>query len=235
MRRLKIPALVAVAVVAGAATAQAQVAGQYQVTVKAGPASFDESSAIKDTWGGGLDARYFVTDNVGLGFYFSTSRPDTDGTFFPTVRLEFADTALIHQVSMEIGTYEFGVAGTFRLPVHDRFALYGTGGVGQWVITQDAQAARTAHSNTRSQDYNDNGLGFMLGGGIDFSFTDNAGFRVGVEDMVYTDYDRDFLNISDPLFEDETLPDPSDTGVPEESDTIHNLRFTVGLNFVPGG
>lgn len=227
-----LPVWLACASLAWATAAPAQVAGRYQVSAMGAWTQWDESSGLEDAVAGGIDARYFLTGNLGAGFYFQASRPNTDGTFFPLVRLDFGDTVLVYTVAQQVGSFDLGVQAFYRVVIGSRLAVVGFGGGGIYAFSVDPQQADfPRRPGTFDRFFYE--PEYTFGGSLDIALGQNAGFRVEVRDLVYADFDRDRFNLSDPLFREENLPHPR-LELPEKKDTIHNLRYTVGFTFVPG-
>lgn len=202
-----LPVLLACASLAWATAASAQVAGRYQVSVTGAWTQWDESSALEDAVAGGIDARYFLTGNLGAGFYFQASRPNTDGTFFPLVRLDFGDTVLVYTVAQQVGSFDLGVQAFYRIPVGSRLAAMAFGGAGIYAFSLDPQQSDfpTVPGTMDRFFYEPE---YTFGGSLDITLGQTAGFRLELRDLVYTDFDRDRFSLSDPLFREENLPHP---------------------------
>lgn len=209
-----------------------QVVGRYQVTATGGYTVWDRSSALKNSVAGGLDARYYFTERFGGGLYFHASRSNTDGTFFPLVRLDFGDTVLVYVVSQQVGAFDAGIQGFLRFPLGSRLALVGVGGIGIYSFSVDPQQSDFPRvPGTVERMFS--GREYTVGAGAEWGLTGNTGLRLEVRDFIYTNYDRDRFNLSDPLLREENLPHPR-LELPAKKSTIHSLRYAIGFTFVPG-
>lgn len=201
---------------------QAEV-GRYQFSVTLGLQDFDGSSALKSAAVGGVDAAYSLTPNVAVGFFGQMSRPQTDPDFFPLVRLTFGDETEFHQPAEHVTSYAVGVQARLSRPL-GRITPHVLGGLGYYAFTLDPEQNRSDRSN--------GGLTLGLGAGATYGLGERAGVIVELRDLVFFDYDRDWFNLSDPLFTETRFPEPAP---PPKESTIHNLRLTVGFSYVPGG
>jgi hypothetical protein len=84
---------------------------------------------------------------------------------------------------------------------------------------------------------------FQFGGGIRWAITPGAGLSLDLRDVVYTNWDRSSLNPIREVHWNCSVPgDPTsscrfpdaETSTPDAKSTIHNLRFAIGLTFIPG-
>jgi hypothetical protein len=73
----------------------------------------------------------------------------------------------------------------------------------------------------------------MLGAGIGVPVGGSSTIRLRVDDLIFTDFDRDWFSLSDPLFAEELFPNPVTTP-PAKEWRIHNPRLSVQFTFVPG-
>lgn len=219
------------AMTATPAAAQAA-AGEYTITVLGGQTLYDESSALKNAPYGGIQAQYNITDNFGVGAYGLGARPTTDGTFYPLVRMEFNDTVFHYLVSQQMVGLDYGVLAFGRLPM-GRLDVEVLGGVGRYTFSVDDQRNdRPTVPGTLEDEFS--GTQFQIGGGIGFAVAGNKGIRLEVRDFIYTGYDREWFNLSDPLLGATNVPHPR-PNPPEAKSTIHNIRVQLGFSFVPGG
>jgi hypothetical protein len=163
------------------------------------------------------------TSMLALGLTASVGRPMTDGTYFPLVRMQAADTSLYYRVSQRITSYTIGAHAVATAPL-GRFAPYGLIGIGRSFLEMDPQ---TTGTTTRSS-----GPMFSLGGGINILLRQNSGITFDIRDVVFTNFDREVLNGTDPLFRDDRV-DQTPSGIPGKKSTIHNIRLSVGVSFVP--
>lgn len=230
MRYLASGSLLSALLLAAAPPSSAQeIAGRYTVTVIGGRTLYAESSALEDAFTGGLEAQYNFTEWLGLGFYFMAARPTTDGSFFPLVRLEFSDTVFNTLVSQQVTQLDYGVSAAVRYPL-GRFHVRGVGGIGGYTFNLDDQRIE---SPSLPED-RFSGLAFSAGAVLGYAFSRAGAVELRIRDFIYTDFDREKFNVSEPLLAVTDVPHPNPNPPPPE-DTIHNLHFEVGFSFTLGG
>ena len=204
----------------------------YTVVVTGGRTLFDDASALKDALHASVEARYNIRRHIAIGPYLTISRPLTDETYFPLVRMAFSDTVYHLLVNQQVTMLEPGIEAAITVPVGP-FEFQGTGGLGIWMIIRDPQ--RSWRPGIPGDDPNrKDGPSVVLGGALAYSFGDSGGLRVGVRSVMMRDFDREFLNTSDPLLPSEHIPHPR-PNLPPAKSTIHNLRLEAGFHFSPGG
>jgi opacity protein-like surface antigen len=239
MRRAVLTALagVALTLTADGLAAQESVAGRFTVTPVVGAIRFAESSALAnkkaDSNGDynetlftptvGLTAEYAMTPQFGLGFYFEAARPQTRGDYFPSLQLTFGSEQNLYSISQRVTMLVYGVQGSAKFDV-DRVQPYVSGGVGLVTINGDPQQNDGNASFTTGQ--------FQVGGGIGFSVTESAAFRVDVRDFVFTGWDREDLNVVSSRFQNTLFP-AANGNPPDEQSTVHNIRVGIGFSFTP--
>jgi outer membrane protein W len=208
-----------------AVEANAQIeAGRFRLSAGVGAQDFAESSALKTAFVGALDANYFFTRNIAVGLFGQVSRPETDPSFYPLVRLDFGEETELHQPAQRVTSYVVGLQGELGLEF-SRFAPYAVGGVGYYAFTLDPEQNRS--------DENRDGYSLNIGIGATYAITSSAGILLDIRDVVLFEYDRDWFNLSDPLLAEPRVPEPGGEP-PEKQSTIHNLRFSIGFTYVPG-
>jgi hypothetical protein len=119
---------------------------------------------------------------------------------------------------------DVAATATARIPLAGRIAPYVTGGVGAYTLYLDPQVSGGQRNYSR--------MSMQAGGGLMMSFSERSSLSFDVRDLILTKYRRDRLGpVTNPnvLFS-EDLPTP-----PEAKETIHNLVFSLGFGFVPGG
>ena len=196
----------------------------FQITPSIGVLLQDESSALQRTTGVlGIDFMYRITEMFGVGFTGSVARPKTDGEFFPLVRIPAGDTSLYYRVSQNVVQYTFGLQGQAKMQL-GRYAPYATAGFGRYLFSLDPQA----YDGVRRF----GGPMFSLGAGVHVPLGRRAGMSVDVRDLVFTSFERDEFDATDPLLRDPRF-DPVPGGKPAPNTTIHNFRLTVGVSFIP--
>jgi hypothetical protein len=226
--------LAAAVLVAAALPARAQdlQPRHYTIGLMGGFTAYDESSALRNAFYGGVEGAYWVLPQFAVGLHILGSRPTSDGSMFPMVRVPYADTAYHYLVSQQITKVEAGLQGMLRLPVGP-FLLEGIGGIGRYMIDLDPQRSeRPVVIEERVTGLR--GTSFMVGAGAAVQVGRSGGLRLQVRDFIYTDYDRNVLDMSEPLLSAEAIPHPREH-FPEPKSTIHNLRYEVGFFFRPRG
>lgn len=204
----------------------------YTVVVTGGQTRFDKASGLEDALHASLEARYNVTRNIAVGPYMMISRPLTDASYFPLVRMAFSDTVYHLLVNQQVTMIEPGVAASVTVPAGP-FEFQATGGLGVWLIARDPQ--RSWRPGIPGDDPNRKvGPSILLGGALAYSFGAAGGVRIGIRSVTLRDFDRDFLSTSDPLLPSEHIPHPR-ANVPAAKSTINNLRLEAGFHFSPGG
>lgn len=227
--------LVLVALAFNAAPIQAQEVSpkNYSMIVVGGQTMYDEATALKDAVFGGVEATYHMSQYFGLGGYLMVSRPTTDATFFPLVRLQFSDTAYYFLPSQQVTQIGLGLTAVASLPLTSRVKLLGTAGVGQYFVRLDLERALSRPALPHHENKGWNAREYMVGGGLNITLANHGGVRFMVRDMILMDYERELLGLHERLLSSEGVPHP-DPFKPETRSTVHNLRFEVGMSFIPG-
>ena len=196
----------------------------FTVTPSVGVQMYDTHSGFRrSTVAAGIDFSYRLGRMLGIGVTASAARPETDETYFPLVRQSAGDTSLYYRVSQRVEEYTIGARATGSFPI-GRFLPYVGVGAGMYSLTMDPQAVGTTKRSS--------GPMFSFGGGINVPFGDRAGITLDLRDVVFTSFDRDDLDATDPLFRDDRF-DPIPAGKPAPRSSVHNIRFSVGVSFVP--
>jgi opacity protein-like surface antigen len=194
----------------------------FTVTPFVGWQAFDGSSALRGSPSFAIDLTYRLVKNLGISIIGSAVRPKTDSSFFPLVRLG-GDSSRYYRVSQRVTEYTVGLAAVGMLPL-PRFTPYVLAGVGQYLFTMNPQATG---GTTRYS-----GPMFAVGGGVNLPLGARAGVTLDVRDLMLASFERDRLDATDPLFHD-TRFDPIPAGKPEAKSTVHSIRISVGVSFVP--
>jgi hypothetical protein len=232
-KRLSLLVLALLAVPAGAFGQQQQ--GSWGVDVVAGMQGYDSSSGMNGGAFLSVAALYQVTSRIALGPALQYTRNSSDETFFTGV-LDFgADSARVYQVGQTLNTLHYTLDGRFDIMPEktvDPYVMAGIGGYTTYLETQPNE------SIGRLTD-----LMFQFGAGIRWAISPEAGLSFDLRDVVYTNWDRSSLNPIRPEHRNCSVPgNPSsscrfpdaETSTPDAKDTIHNLRFAIGLTFIPG-
>lgn len=229
--------LMATLVALGAAMpAQAQDPGQYSVTVLGGVAMYPDGTALQSAPTAGLEAHYLASSMLGIGFYVMGARPTTDERFFPLTRMEFKDTVYHYLTSQQVLNVDYGISASLRGSV-GRFELMGLGGVGRYWFSLDDERISGPAIPSQEQDLDTfGGMEYMVGGAVGMNFGESGTIRLQVRDMIYTDFDRNRFDLSEPLLAARNMPHPHQELLDSENkSTTHNLRAQIGLTFYPGG
>ncbi len=214
------------------ADAQQDYAGRYTISVVGSRIYYDDTSALKDTWSGGVEIDYNVKNWAAVGVYVHGARPTTDGDFFPLVRLQFRDTVVVTTVSQQVTQLDYGLSANFRFPLGPAF-LRAVAGVGGYSFFFDDQRIQSPVVPGTLKDSTTD-LEFVLGGAVGYRFGGSGAIELRVRDFIYTGYDRNDFSVSEPLLSAPTIPQPSE-GKPEPKDTIHNIQIQLAFAFNLGG
>jgi hypothetical protein len=214
------------------AQAQQDYAGRYTISVTGSRIYYDNSSALKDTWSGGVEIDYNVKNWVAIGAYVYGARPTTDGDFFPLVRMQFRDTVVVQTVSQQVTQIDYGVSANFRIPFRRAF-FRALGGIGGYTFFLDDQRIESPEVPGTLEDSH-TGLELLIGGAVGYRFGGAGAIELRVRDFIYTDFDREVFNVSEPLLAEPTIPQPSE-GRPEPKSTIHNIHLELAFAFNLGG
>ena len=197
----------------------------FVITPAVGLLLHDQHSALKRTSPAfGLDFVYRLNSRFGIGLTGTVSRPETDGSYFPLVRIPAGDTSFYYRVSQRVVEYMYGVHGTASIPL-GRYSPYAVGSLGRYTFTMDPQAV----GGTRRA----SGPMLALGAGISFPVGRGTGITVDLRDVVLADFEREEFDATDPLLWDPQRFDPVPGSKPSPRSTVHTLRLTIGLSFVP--
>lgn len=212
---------------------QEDIGGRYTITIVGARTFYDEASALKDTWSGGVEVEYNIKNWFGIGGYLRGARPTSDETFFPLVRLEFQDTVLFELVSQQVTEINYGAMLSVSAAVSN-FLFKGIGGVGGYVINLDDQRIDTPDmiANQRKDSFSD--LAWSIGGSVGYRFGRTGAVELRLRDFIYTGFDRDKLSVSEPLLSAPDVPHPRED-IPEAKSTIHNINVELGFSFTLGG
>lgn len=197
----------------------------FVVTPFLGTQLYDRSSALEgNTPAAGIDVTYRITRMFGVGVMLGASRPLTDANMFPLVRMQAGDTSLYYRVGQRLTQYVYGLQGMASLPTASRFNPYVDAGIGRCTFDMDPQAVGTTERYS--------GPMFSLGAGLSFLVGSRTGFTVDLRDIILSSFDRSRLDATDRLFRDTNF-DQTPPGQPAPSSTVHNLRLSIGVRFVP--
>jgi hypothetical protein len=214
---------------ASVATAEAQVVPhRFQIGPRLAWLNYASQSGLKKSGLVGLDATYFLSPRLGLGFSVDFTRPQTDGRYHPE-EFTFGDTTLIFQATYPISIVQYQLMGMATLG-SGSFSPYLTAGLGQYSMFVDPQSAVAPRTVTHVM--------MTLGGGVNMRLGSIGGLRFEVRDVMYTGYDLNEINTVNSRFNPRRFPDvaqvPNDRCY-RETCRLNNLQFALGFTFVPGG
>lgn len=214
----------------------------WRVVPAFGAFIYDEASALEDAPFFGGEVSFPVSEFISLGGSISFARPEVDGSQFPLVLFQVSsDSLVLFQVGQQVTQLSYAALASVGTSF-GRVRVYGQSGIGGYTLFLDPQS-NTSLTKVGADD-NMSGLLIPVGGGIVFDVGSRAGIRLDVRDEIYTSYDRDKLNPAEPRFFNDctaheqglTVCFPELNPVPAEaSETLHNLRITLGFEFTPGG
>lgn len=228
MLRIAFGLLLCAALVPG--RADAQVARQFEITPKVGWLIFDNASALDDAALLGIDVTYLLGERgLGVGFYLDVSRPETLGEYFTPIRLDFGPESELRFVGVRTTLLHAGGQGVYRFPLAGRVTPLVGAGLGLYRVYADPQQQEGFDAFT--------GFTFNVGGGVDIRVSERAGFRLEVRDFVYTDWEREKLNVVDPALRDDRFPEqhgnPPSPECSTQACTMHNIQLNLSFVFVP--
>lgn len=194
----------------------------FTVTPYLGVQHYDDQSALKSSGVFAMDLDYRLRSWLALGLTGSASRPVTDATYFPLVRLG-GDASRYYRVSQRVTEYTLGARAMVSYPM-GALTPYASGSAGFYQFELNPQAVGSTKRFS--------GPMTSLGIGASYRFGTRTGIAIDLRDVIYGEFDRSKLDASDPLFRD-TRFDPIPAGKPEPWSLIHNIRLAVGVSFMP--
>lgn len=211
---------------AGALSAQAQVVEQsFQIVASGGWHTYSGGSGLKGGPSLGGEATYYLTPSIGVGIYTDLTFAEVDGKMFPVAALSYVDSTTLHYINQGVDVWTYGVHGKLQLMSGRAIQPFALGGVGGYTVFLDPQ------QNDRNEDFSR----FMLrlGVGADFAMSETLGFHVSVTDNFFPSWRAQRLYAVREDYENtrfaELNPDPG-----ELKDSVHNIKFVVGVTVVPG-
>jgi hypothetical protein len=244
--------LVVAALLVPSQTLQAQREGRWIITPRLGQVFWDDAAALQDpalnsdkcdfpefnqtcaaftnNLQAGISLLYGVAERFSVGLSFDVVRPVTNGAYFPPVEMEIGGQQELTVINQRLTIVQYAVEGEWGPPL-GRIFPYVVGSIGGYTVYMDPAKVDFA-GVTGFQKFGD--LMYTLGVGIDFAIGSTAGLRVEFRDMIYTGWDRDRFYPVLPRYQSSLFPDLM-PAPPEESGTLHNLRFALAFSFVPGG
>ena len=211
-----------------------------EVTAGTGYQLFDKSAALRNAPVVGLRITGRDIGRIRLGVTAAFARPLTRGDYFPWNRqIYFSDqarrndTALVFEVSQRVTMANYGADAALQLGGVRNASARGLGalqfevggGVGGYTFWLDPEQVRRNRSFS--------GLSFSAGAGVGVPVGGAITARLRVDDVIFTNFDRQQFSLHDPFFAEDLFVNPVTTP-PEARSTVHNLRFSVGFSFIPG-
>ena len=198
--------------------------GRVAVTTQLGVQVYDTHSAIRRSALAGLiDLTYALRPWLGLGVSGSVARPTTDETYFSLVEMHAADTTLFYRVHQRVTQYTLG-AHLVASGDLGRVRPYAMAGAGFYSLSLDPQALGATERMT--------GPLLSLGAGLVFPVGTRAGLTLDLRDQIFTSFDRNQLDATDPLFRTHTF-DAVPAGKPAARSIVHNPVLALGVRFLP--
>ena len=226
-----------------AAAAPARV-GSFEVAAVVGYQWYDKASALRNAPSVGIrivNPRIVPSlPGISLGFSGNVARPTTRGEYFPWNRQIYYsdinrrnDTTLVFEVSQRVtmATYgaelgwRMGGGGLGSIPGFSAASFELSAGIGGYSFWLDPEQNRRNEIKS--------GLSFSFGGGFGVPLPGNSTLRLRLDDVVLTNFNRDWFSLHDPLFREELFPNPV-TAPPAAKNIVHNLRLTAQFAFLPG-
>lgn len=218
----------------GTATLSAQQKGSFSVTPSVGLTRFDRTSALSSTKTGlaklwlipGLSATYGFGSDFRAGFYLEGGRVEASPDYYPLVLLRSGSTYELDRVMQRVVVLSYGVRAAVALPVVRSIGPYILGGVGGHSVFPDVQRTR--------QTTNITGVEFSVGGGLSYRTGTSGVVRLEVVDNMWSKWDRDKLNPTEPALQNTVFPEDNPDGITwPKPNLIHNLRLSLGFSFTP--
>jgi hypothetical protein len=215
---------------------------QWRVVPSFGAFVYDEASALEDAPFFGGELLFPVSEFISLGTSITFARPEVDGGQFPLALFQVAnDSLILFEVGQQVTQLSYAALASVGTDF-GRVRVYGQSGIGGYTIFMDPQSNISLAKI--GADDNMSGLLIPVGAGVVFDVGSRAGIRLDVRDEIYTSFDRSKLNPVEPRFFNDCTDHFQDLTVcfpelnpqaTEASETLHNLRFTLGFEFTPGG
>lgn len=213
----------------GAASAQAP-AGQFSVTTRAGLVDFGRNTSLERAPYIGLDTEYGLQRFFGIGTSILVSRPNTRPEDFLTTQtyglITGGDTTFVYGVGQAVSLINGELLATLRYPTN-RLTPYVQGGFGAYAMFMDPQTNRGARRS--------NGTSASVGGGFGVRLSERAGIQLDVRNLTFFGYDRLDLDPTGGRNSYTTYFNEDFAAPPARSKSVHNLIFTLGFRYIPGG
>jgi hypothetical protein len=198
-------------------------AQEFEIGPRLGYVKFKEVTGIENAAMMGVDTRYKLGSHLAVGFRLDVARPGTDGQYF-SAEMTFSDTTLVMQVRQPLTIIQYMATGEFE--TGGSFSLFANGGAGGYSIKMDPEATTGVNSVTE--------WAFAVGGGIRLRTGGGTSVRLEVQDLIYTNFNRNNLNPVEPRFAPVRFPDVVPLQ-PNYQGSAHNIYGAISFIFTPGG
>lgn len=215
---------------------------RWRVMPVVGATLYDDASALKNAPFFGGEAMYPVTSAFSVGWMLSFARPEVDGSKFPYALFQIsADSLILYQVGQQTTQVSTGAMASLGTDV-GRARVYVQGGVGLYSFFLDPQAISSL-KKVGGEDWF-TGLMIPAGAGLSLRVGDRSAIRLDFRDEIFTSFDRSRLHPVEPRFYNDCsnhhqdlvvcFPELNPASSSTSSDVIHNLRFSLGFELIPG-
>ncbi|MGI8498938.1 MAG: hypothetical protein ACR2OG_15310 [Gemmatimonadaceae bacterium] len=207
---------------------------RHRVSVLGGYQAFAASSALHRSpfLGMRLDRPLGALE---IGGNIAFSRPLTRGEYFPWNRqIYFSDAAHLNDTTLLFAPNQYTTLVTTSLDLN---LVLGTGGsVARGLVAELGAGGgyynfwldpEQAHGNSTM-----GGPLLTFGAGLGVPLGASYGLRLRVDDVVLSRFDRNRFSLADPLFAEDLFVNPV-VAPPRAQRTVHNVRYAIGLIFVP--
>jgi hypothetical protein len=208
--------------------------GEFLMSARGDWQTYANSAALDAAPAVAVEATYFLTPQIGVGFQVAAARPWTRGEYFPLGRHTYwsqasaNDTTILYVLNQQLTALDFGVQAEYRM-AFDRLEPFVQAGVGRYAFYFDRQLQPQSDRDRRMM----GGMAFSLGAGLGYAVSEGARVMISASDRIYRGYDREQLSLADRLLREDRFVNPL-TPPPAAQDVIHNLRFSAGFSFAPG-
>lgn len=206
--------------------------GEWSVDVIGGAQMYPETSSLTTGPFVGVQALYQLTPRIAVGPAVDFVRTETDGSWFIAAVDFGADSTRIFEVGQRISALHYSGQVRFELSPEADFNPYLIGGAGGYTLYLETQS--NDGFNRISE------LMFQVGAGIRYAVNESAGIQLDLRDVIYTNFERAPLN---PIRERERnrqadgtirFPGAERSDYDDADEMLHNLRFSIGLTYIPG-
>lgn len=217
MRRL----VVSILLVGLPAAAEAQ----WRITPNAGYILFQEETALEGMPVGGIEVMRAGAGPFGFGFGLDYARGEIDGALFPPAQLDFGiDSTVAVVVNQSAGMLGYWARGELTTEV-GRFSPYAGAGAGGYTLFLNAQQWDAPETLS--------GLMVVAGVGARIAVGESSSIVLDVRDLIFPSFDANDLNVVREQSRNDRFPELNPA--PLEETTAHNIRLSLGFQFLQGG